>query len=217
MSEAWHVYHSRWRTRCESSSCWAWKLWLWQTQRGDSMAATKLETSCSLRITSTCRALQGRTRCVGTMMTGTAQTPRQGCESETCAPETFMSSRLLLCPIHLMSPQVWRAFPLHVGCVWSWPEGSGQANSRGAGLRQLPAGRGLLHAGWTDIWDHCRVQSPADAGRWRCGLVQLPRAHLKGYWCIYDTRCTAQFVCLFVCLFTDNALWTDTNSIEFLL
>ncbi len=66
---------SRWRTRCESSSCWVWKLWLWQTQQGDSMAATMWGTSCSLRITSTCQVLQGRTHCVGTMTTGTAQTP----------------------------------------------------------------------------------------------------------------------------------------------
>ena len=95
-----------------------------------------------------------------------------------------------------MSLQVWSALPLHVRCVWSWFEGSGQENSRGAGLRQLPAGRSLLHAGWADIWDHCRVQSPADAGGWRRGLVQLSHAHLKWYWCekdsplcIYIRRC----------------------------
>lgn len=85
--------------------------------------------------------------------------------------------------IHVMHLQVWSSIPLHVGCVRSWLEGSGQANGKRAGLRQLPAGRGLLHAGWTDIWDHCRVQSPADAGGRRCGLVQLPHAHLKGHWC----------------------------------
>ncbi len=85
--------------------------------------------------------------------------------------------------IFFLSLQVWSAFPLHVRCLWSRLKGSGKADSRGAELRQLPAGRGLLHAGWANLWDHCRVQSPADAGGWRCGLVQLPHAHLKGQWC----------------------------------
>lgn len=99
VTEAIRVCH-RWHTQCESFSCWAWKLWLWQTQRGGSTAATTSETSCSLRITSTCQVLPGRTRCVGTMMTGTAQKPREDYESKTCAPATPVSRQLLLCPIH---------------------------------------------------------------------------------------------------------------------
>lgn len=54
------------------------------------MAASVLEISCSLRITLTCQDLLGRTHCVGTMMTGTAQELREVCESKAV--------QLLPCP-----------------------------------------------------------------------------------------------------------------------
>lgn len=89
VSKTCHVCH-RWHTQCGCSSCWEWKLWLWRTQRGGSMAASVLEISCSLRITLTCQDLLGRTHCVGTMMTGTAQELREVCESKAV--------QLLPCP-----------------------------------------------------------------------------------------------------------------------
>lgn len=47
------------------------------------MTPTVWETSCSLKITSTCPDLQDRTLCVGTMMRGT-ETLRQGSERKIC-------------------------------------------------------------------------------------------------------------------------------------
>lgn len=60
----------RWRTRCESSACWAWKLWSSRMQLEGWMLLLTWETSCWSRITSTCRGLRGRTHSAATMMTG---------------------------------------------------------------------------------------------------------------------------------------------------
>ncbi|KAI4825129.1 hypothetical protein KUCAC02_020827 [Chaenocephalus aceratus] len=56
------------------------------------MVAMKLETSCSLRITSTCQALQGRIRSVGTMMIG-LECVSLACLMPTTASWALWSSR----------------------------------------------------------------------------------------------------------------------------
>lgn len=174
VSEALHVCLFRWLTQCVCSSCWEWKLWLWQMQQGDSMTATVWETSCSLRITSTCQALQGRARCVDAMMRGAAQTPKQNDESWRFTLLTFVFSKVFL----YVSPGLENDFlacRMRMTVSWgNWPRKRQRSRAATASCRK----------GFTACWlgRHTRRLQKADSCR--CQGLMLWVSTVQRYWCV---------------------------------